>query len=374
MEVASARAKLVDFAEEGASPALATLPRREVEEALRYEDGPPELILDVTRWADGNEQAGQVSVAWERGDLEELLRKSEGDSVTIAFDPDALLQAFEADVEAHGLREAAAVLAVAIVAGGAATAGAAYAQSDQSTGVGGAAAIEQVRSDAGAAPGAAIEQLRATGGAETIAASAPGPVGADIEAVRSQEAATTQASLASADIEGVRSVQGPELAAATGGASLASSDIEGVRSVQGPELAAATGGASLASSDIEGVRSVQGPDLAAATGGAALSDEIEAARSTEIASGAGALTAADSVEAARSTEIAAGVASTQGASDIEAIRMASAEAARASEDTGGGISVSMPSPTTTGLVAGGIALLITGAAFAATRRQGMRPA
>jgi hypothetical protein len=349
MEVASARAKLVDFAEEGASPALATLPRREVEEALRYEDGPPELILDVTRWADGNEQAGQVSVAWERGDLEELLRKSEGDSVTIAFDPDALLQAFEADVEAHGLREAAAVLAVAIVAGGAATAGAAYAQSDQSTGVGGAAAIEQVRSDAGAAPGAAIEQLRATGGAETIAASAPGPVGADIEAVRSQEAATTQASLASAD-------------------------IEGVRSVQGPELAAATGGASLASSDIEGVRSVQGPDLAAATGGAALSDEIEAARTTEIASGAGALTAADSVEAARSTEIAAGVASTQGASDIEAIRMAAAEASRASEDTGGGISVSMPSPTTTGLVAGGIALLITGAAFAATRRQGMRPA
>ena len=319
MEVASARARLVDSADNGASPALATIPRSEIEAALSYEEGPPELILDITRYAgEGDQESGQVAVLWGPEDLEELLRRADGDSVTLAFDPDELLQAFEADVEGHGIREVAAVLAVAVAAG--VGAGMASAQADQTTGSSGSAAIEQVRSDAAAAPGAAIEAARSAEGAQTLAASAGQPVAADIEAVRSTEAATQAASGAPFDIEGVRLAQGEALLASE--------------------------------------------PAAAAT-------DIEAVRSAANVSG---LTAAESVEAARSTEIAASVASAQSATDIEAVRSAAAEATRAASDTGGGISISMPSPAVTGAIGGAVALLITGAAFAARRRPPVQPA
>jgi len=99
--------------------------------------------------------------------------------------------------------------------------------------------------------------------------------------------------------------------------------------------------------------------------------DIEAVRSAANVSG---LTAAESVEAARSTEIAASVASAQSATDIEAVRSAAAEATRAASDTGGGISISMPSPAVTGAIGGAIALLITGAAFAGRKRPPVQPA
>ena len=102
-----------------------------------------------------------------------------------------------------------------------------------------------------------------------------------------------------------------------------------------------------------------------------MADEIEAARSAANVSG---LTAAENVEAARSTEIAASVGGTQGASEIETVRTAAAEATRAASDTGGGISISMPSPAVTGAIGGAIALLITGAAFAARRQPPAQPA
>ena len=364
MEVASARARLVDSADNGASPALATIPRSEIEAALSYEEGPPELILDITRYAgEGDQESGQVAVLWGPEDLEELLRRADGDSVTLAFDPDELLQAFEADVEGHGIREVAAVLAVAVAAG--VGAGMASAQTDQTTGSSGSAAIEQVRSDAAAAPGAAIEAARSAEGAQTLAASAGQPVAADIEAVRSTEAATQAASGAPFDIEGVRLAQGEALLASTSEPTAAAVDIEAVRSTE-----AATQAASQAPFDIEGVRLAQGEQLLASEPAAAATD-IEAVRSAANVSG---LTAAESVEAARSTEIAASVASAQSATDIEAVRSAAAEATRAASDTGGGISISMPSPAVTGAIGGAVALLITGAAFAARRRPPVQPA
>ena len=135
MEVASARAQLVDSTGNGAT-VLTTLPRSEVEEALRIEGNPPDLVLDVTRTAgDGEGQTsstGTVSVSWARGDLEEVLRRSEGDVVTMGFDAESLLHAFDEDVEAHGLREAAALLAVTVAAGSAA--GVAMAQPTEGTG------------------------------------------------------------------------------------------------------------------------------------------------------------------------------------------------------------------------------------------------
>lgn len=318
MEVASARARLVEFADSGASPALASISRSEIEDALRVDDGPPELILDVTRYSgEGQEETtGQVSVLWGEEELEEILRRAEGDSVTLAFDADELSQALEADVEGHGLREAAAILAVAVAAG--AASGVAAGQPDQGTGVSGAAAIEQVRADAGPAPGAAIETVRSEEGVQTLRATGGQPVAADIEATRSTEAAALAASRGPFDIEGVRLAQGDELLAAE---------------------------STPAGADIETVRS---------------------------AAGTSALTSVESVEAVRSAEIAAGVSGVQASADIEGVRSAAADAARATEDTGGGISVSMPDPAVTGMVAGGIALLITGAAFA--RRQRIRPA
>jgi len=123
MEVGSARATLVDSTGNGAT-VLTRVPRSEVEEALRTEGDPPDLVLDVTRYAaEGEAQTsstGTVSVSWAREDLEEVLRRSEGDVVTIGFDGEALLRTFDEDVEAHGLREAAALLAVTVAAGSAA--------------------------------------------------------------------------------------------------------------------------------------------------------------------------------------------------------------------------------------------------------------
>jgi len=123
MEVGSARATLVDSTGNGAT-VLTRVPRSEVEEALRTEGDPPDLVLDVTRYAAEREaqtsSTGTVSVSWAREDLEEVLRRSEGDVVTIGFDGEALLRTFDEDVEAHGLREAAALLAVTVAAGSAA--------------------------------------------------------------------------------------------------------------------------------------------------------------------------------------------------------------------------------------------------------------
>ena len=164
MDVTSARARLVESSGDRDSAALATIPVGEVEEALRFEEA-PELILDVTRFrGEGEEQTtetGRILVLWEKEDLEDLRRRAEGGSVTLAFDANALNDAFDADVEGHGLRESAALLAVAVVAGGGYFAGNASAQPDQTTGAGsGSATIEQVRSDAAAPPGAAIEAAR----------------------------------------------------------------------------------------------------------------------------------------------------------------------------------------------------------------------
>ena len=103
-----------------------TLPRTEVEHALAIEDGPLELVLDLTRFADGERtETRQVAVAWERTDLERVLQEAEGDRIDFTFDRDTLWQAMDEDVEAHGLREKAIILAVAVTAASGAAANAA---------------------------------------------------------------------------------------------------------------------------------------------------------------------------------------------------------------------------------------------------------
>jgi hypothetical protein len=104
MQEIPARAALVS-APDVAQGLTTSISREEVEKAMRAEDGPLELILDVTRFEnDEPAETRSVAVAWQPSDLEQLLRQAEGDRVTLTFDGEALREAMEGDVEAHGLR------------------------------------------------------------------------------------------------------------------------------------------------------------------------------------------------------------------------------------------------------------------------------
>jgi hypothetical protein len=112
----AARAALVPAANVG--EALTTsVSRLEIEDVLESEEAPIELVLDVTRFSDGEAaETRSVAVSWERSDLEKLLSEAQGDNVVLTFDREALRQAMESDVEAHGIRDKALILAVAATA------------------------------------------------------------------------------------------------------------------------------------------------------------------------------------------------------------------------------------------------------------------
>jgi hypothetical protein len=165
MDEISTKVKLVDAAT--AAPGLmVTLPRAEVDEALAGEDE-LELLLDVVRATNGDKEQRRVAAAWERADLEKLAGMTSGEGVSLMIDSESLEQAFDADVEAHGVRETALALSIAAVTAGA-TIGGAQAAVDQYGGGGTRVAdpyaqIETVRADrsATADPMAGIENVRA---------------------------------------------------------------------------------------------------------------------------------------------------------------------------------------------------------------------
>jgi hypothetical protein len=135
--------------------------------------------------------------------------------------------------------------------------------------------------------------------------------------------------------------------------------IEAVRST------AANAGA--AGAGIEAVRSAE-PLVAADSG--AMGAGIEAARSAEAGAVDG-TSAASGIEAARSAEPLVAADSGQMAAGIEAVRSAETAPVSGSSLTDDGISISMPSPEVIGL-AGGMTLLLLGAAFVSRgRRPGM---
>ena len=112
MDEVSAKATLT--AEIG-SPLAVKVPRSEVERALQT-DAEADLVLDVVR-RNGQEEIRRVVLAWDREALEQLLTQ-EGEQVVAAIDPVTLQQAFD-DVEAHGMREFGATLAVLVATVGA---------------------------------------------------------------------------------------------------------------------------------------------------------------------------------------------------------------------------------------------------------------
>ena len=127
MEERSARAMLVPAADLG-NGLTTVISRAEIAAALASDGEPIELMLDVTRFADGEpREARSVPVSWERFDLERLLEQATTEEIALTFDRDALAQAIATDVEAHGMREAVVALAVAATAAtGAAGQAAAY--------------------------------------------------------------------------------------------------------------------------------------------------------------------------------------------------------------------------------------------------------
>jgi hypothetical protein len=112
------RAQLVDFDRAGAIGTVFS--RTEIAEAAAGDEFPATLLLDLDRTeADGTARA-RVAVDWDQETLEKLLASTEDEEIQLWFDERELALAFD-DVEAHGLREKAAVLAVAVAAAGVST-------------------------------------------------------------------------------------------------------------------------------------------------------------------------------------------------------------------------------------------------------------
>ena len=81
MEEIAARAALVPAPDVG-DGLTTSISRPEIEEVLAADEAPIELVLDVTRFADGETgDTRSISVSWERSDLEQLL-KGQGRQVT----------------------------------------------------------------------------------------------------------------------------------------------------------------------------------------------------------------------------------------------------------------------------------------------------
>ncbi len=244
------RAQLIDASNLDARShrIAATVPREEVQEALRTEDGSPELVLDIARRNNGDVEAHTLRVAWTEDQLEELLRETSGEQVTLVFDADELQQALiaEEDVEAHGVREkTAAVLTVAAMAA-AVGASAGTAAASAPGGSGGSASIEVI-SDAASSGVAQAPELVSD-------AASSGPV--SVEVGTGPELISDAASSGPAPIEAAAT--GPELI--SDAASSGPAPVEAAAT--GPELisdAASSGPVSTAqSAELAGTASTVG--------------------------------------------------------------------------------------------------------------------
>jgi len=173
MDERSGTVRLVEPAQDSKARGLAaTVSRRDVEQAMRSK-GSVDLLLDVERvTSDGDGRETQrIALGWEPQDLEQLLKTTDGDEISLTFDKGELERLLDEDVEAHGMRETLAVLTVAAgmaaagagsafaspvtdgaLAGGAATPAAQVTASEVSTGLG----SQQTAATAGSATASEI--------------------------------------------------------------------------------------------------------------------------------------------------------------------------------------------------------------------------
>jgi len=119
------RAQLV--ASDHAGTVGTVLTRAEVDEAAAAEF-PATLLLDLEAGEGEGTAHARLAVDWDRETVERVLASTDDDEIALWFDESELALAFEdADVEGHGFRQRAAVIAVAAAAVGA-TAGPAAAR------------------------------------------------------------------------------------------------------------------------------------------------------------------------------------------------------------------------------------------------------
>jgi hypothetical protein len=301
MDEVSAQATLTDAE---VDPRLAvSVPKSEIERALEAKDD-VDLLLDVIR-TNGEREERRVSLAWDRDALERLAQQ-EGERVIIAIDPDSLKAAFD-DVEAHGMREMGATLAivVAAAAGGAGAAGAVISPTGSSPS--GSPAVEATVDTSGWQAEAEASGYGERGTPSDVAADPADTSGWAASGYGVRGTPSDVAADPAAGIENVRAGQtAPEAVSDT------AAGIENVRAGREAPTAAPD-----PSSAIETVRS----------GGSAVPDT------------------AAGIENVRAERTAPGVGGS------------------------GGTSISAPSPAVSAALAGGVVLTIAGAAFALRRRR-----
>jgi hypothetical protein len=114
------RAQLVAF--DGTGVVGTIVPRAEFADAAAGSEFPATLHLELDRVEAGEDEVtahATLAVDWDRDTLETLLSSTDDDEIGLWFDERELAQAFdEADVEGHGFRQRAAVIAVAATAAG----------------------------------------------------------------------------------------------------------------------------------------------------------------------------------------------------------------------------------------------------------------
>ena len=126
MEDLRTQARLVSYepARSGAGAIGTVVSRAEIAEAAARSEFPATFFLDLERVeADGGEATtrARVAVDWDEQTLEQLLASTEEQEIALWFDEPELALAFD-DVEGHGFRQKAAVLAIAVTAAGASAA------------------------------------------------------------------------------------------------------------------------------------------------------------------------------------------------------------------------------------------------------------
>jgi hypothetical protein len=98
------------------------IPRAEFAETAARDEFPATFLLDLDRVekADDGEVTDRATVAvdWDKDTIDQLLASTDEPEIALWFDERELAPAFD-EVEAHSLRQRAAVLAVAVAAGGA---------------------------------------------------------------------------------------------------------------------------------------------------------------------------------------------------------------------------------------------------------------
>jgi hypothetical protein len=110
------RAQLVASDHAGTVGTVVT--RAEIDEAAA--ESPATLLLELEAGEGEATAHARLAVDWDRETLERVLASTDDDEIALWFDERELAQAFEdADVEGHGFRQRAAVIAVAVTAVGA---------------------------------------------------------------------------------------------------------------------------------------------------------------------------------------------------------------------------------------------------------------